>query len=112
MFENILQFGLLGFGKMGKIRHQTLSQMEQCAVQIIYEYNDKFAIDRYLPDNIKMGDILVIHDVGAYSYSMGFNYGGKLRSAEYLLKEDSTVELIRQPETLKDYFATISFNEL
>jgi len=75
------------------------------------ENNDKFAIDRVLPE-IETGDILVIHDTGAHGYAMGFNYNGKLRSAELLLKEDGTVEMIRRPETLDDYFATIDFSKL
>lgn len=69
------------------------------------ENNDKFAIDRQLP-KIDMGDFLVIHDTGAHGYSMGYNYNGKLRSAELLLKEDGSVQLIRRAETPKDYFAT------
>ena len=69
------------------------------------ENNDKFAIDRMLPE-IAMGDILVIHDTGAHGYSMGYNYYGKLKSAEVLLKEDGSTQLIRRAETPKDYFAT------
>ena len=72
------------------------------------ENNDKFAIDRMLP-KIDMGDILVIHDTGAHGFSMGYNYNGKLRSAELLLKEDGSVEMIRRAETPKDYFATFDF---
>lgn len=69
------------------------------------ENNDKFAVDRMLP-KIDMGDLLVIHDTGAHGYSMGYNYNGKLRSAEILLKEDGTTQLIRRAETPQDYFAT------
>ena len=69
------------------------------------ENNDKFAIDRMLP-KIDMGDYLAIHDTGAHGISMGYNYNGKLRSAEVLLKEDGSHELIRRAETPKDYFAT------
>lgn len=69
------------------------------------ENNDKFAIDRMLP-KIEMGDILYIHDTGAHGFSMGYNYNGKLKSAEVLLKEDGTFQLIRRAETPKDYFAT------
>lgn len=69
------------------------------------ENNDKFAIDRMLPE-IEKGDYLFIHDTGAHGFSMGYNYNGKLRSAELLLKEDGGVELIRRAETPKDYFAT------
>lgn len=75
------------------------------------ENNDKFAIDRLLPE-IEIGDILVIHDTGAHGYSMGYNYNGKLRSAELLLKEDGTVELIRRAETPEDYFATLDCFEI
>lgn len=75
------------------------------------ENNDKFAIDRMLP-KIDMGDILVIHDTGAHGFSMGYNYNGKLRSAELLLKEDGSVKMIRRAETPKDYFATFDFCDL
>ncbi len=70
------------------------------------ENNDKFAIDRMLPE-IEMGDYIVIHDTGAHGYAMGYNYNGKLKSAELLLKEDGSVQLIRRAETPKDYFATL-----
>ena len=70
------------------------------------ENNDKFAVDRMLP-RIDRGDLLVIHDAGAHGFSMGYNYNGKLRSAELLLREDGSVELIRRAETLEDYFATL-----
>ena len=66
---------------------------------------DKFAIDRMLP-KIDMGDLLVIHDTGAHGFSMGYNYNGRLRSAEILLKEDGSTQLIRRAETPDDYFAT------
>ena len=69
------------------------------------ENNDKFAIDRMLPE-INIGDLVFIHDAGAHGFAMGYNYNGKLRSAELLLKEDGSVELIRRAETPKDYFAT------
>lgn len=69
------------------------------------ENNDKFAIDRMLP-KIDMGDYLFIHDTGAHGFSMGYNYNGKLRSAEILLKEDGSYELIRRAETPQDYFRT------
>ena len=74
----------------------TVSLCENC---------DKFAVDRNLP-KIDMGDYLVIHDTGAHGFSMGYNYNGRLRSAELLLKEDKSVQLIRRAETPKDYFAT------
>ncbi len=70
------------------------------------ENNDKFAVDRMLPQ-IEKGDYLVIHDTGAHGYAMGYNYNGKLKSAELLLKEDGSVEMIRRAETPKDYFATL-----
>ena len=70
------------------------------------ENNDKFAIDRMLP-KIDMGDYLVIHDTGAHGYAMGYNYNGKLKSAEILLKEDGGFEMIRRAETPRDYFATL-----
>ena len=73
------------------------------------ENNDKFAIDRLLPE-IERGDILAIHDTGAHGYAMGFNYNGKLRSAELLLKEDGSVQKIRRAETIDDYFATLDFS--
>lgn len=69
------------------------------------ENNDKFAVDRMLP-KIDIGDYLVIHDTGAHGFAMGYNYNGKLKSAELLLQEDKTVRLIRRAETPKDYFAT------
>ncbi|HHX54787.1 MAG TPA: diaminopimelate decarboxylase [Clostridiales bacterium] len=72
------------------------------------ENNDKFAVDRMLP-KIDIGDYLVIHDTGAHGHSMGYNYNGKLKSAELLLKEDGSVEMIRRAETPKDYFATLDF---
>lgn len=70
------------------------------------ENNDKFAVDRMLP-KIDKGDLLVIHDTGAHGFSMGYNYNGRLRSAEILLKEDGTTKMIRRAETPQDYFATL-----
>jgi diaminopimelate decarboxylase len=73
---------------------------------------DKFAIDRKLPE-IEKGDYLVIHDTGAHGFSMGYNYNGRLRSAELLLQEDGKVKLIRRAETPADYFATFDcFDDL
>ena len=72
------------------------------------ENNDKFAVDRMLPE-IHRGDLLVIHDTGAHGFSMGYNYNGRLRSAEVLLREDGSTQLIRRAETPDDYFATVSF---
>lgn len=75
------------------------------------ENNDKFAINRMLPE-IQIGDILYIHDTGAHGHAMGYNYNGKLRSTELLLKEDGSVELLRRAETEKDYFAVFDFTGL
>ncbi len=75
------------------------------------ENNDKFAIDRPLPA-LAVGDLLAIHDVGAHGHAMGFNYNGKLRPAELLLRVDGAVVLIRRAETLADYFATIDFESV
>ena len=75
------------------------------------ENNDKFAIDRMLPE-INIGDLVFIHDAGAHGFAMGYNYNGKLRSAELLLKEDGSVEMIRRAETPSDYFATFDFTGL
>ena len=72
------------------------------------ENNDKFAVDRMLP-KIDIGDYIIIHDTGAHGFSMGYNYNGKLRSAEVLLKEDGSTQLIRRAETPADYFATFDF---
>jgi len=75
------------------------------------ENNDKFAIDRMLPE-LEKGDVLVIHDTGAHGFAMGYNYNGKLRSAEILLKEDGSTQLIRREETPADYFATFDFCDM
>ena len=75
------------------------------------ENNDKFAIDRKLP-KIERGDYIYIHDTGAHGFAMGYNYNGKLRSAELLLKEDGSVKMIRRAETAKDYFATFDFCDI
>ena len=75
------------------------------------ENSDKFAVDRMLPE-VDIGDYLNIHDAGAHGYSMGYNYNGKLRSAELLLREDGSVKLIRRAETPEDYFATLDFKNL
>ena len=69
------------------------------------ENNDKFAVDRMLP-RPQPGDLLVVHDTGAHGFAMGYNYNGKLRSAELLLRADGSVDLIRRAETLEDYFRT------
>jgi len=75
------------------------------------ENNDKFAINRLLPE-LQPGDIIVIHDTGAHGHAMGFNYNGKLRSSELLLRENGEVVQIRREETIDDYFATLDFNSL
>ena len=75
------------------------------------ENNDKFAIDRMLP-KIDRGDYLVIHDTGAHGFAMGYNYNGKLKSAEILLKEDGSTQMIRRAETPQDYFATFDFCDI
>jgi diaminopimelate decarboxylase len=102
-------------GMYGAYHHLTVLGKETIPAEHLYdvtgslcENNDKFAIDRALPD-MEIDDIIVIHDTGAHGHAMGFNYNGKLRSAELLLREDSSVELIRRRETLKDYFATLRF---
>ena len=96
----------------GAYHHITVLGKEEAACDHKYdvtgslcENNDKFAIDRMLPE-INKGDYLVIHDTGAHGYAMGYNYNGKLKSAELLLKEDGSVQLIRRAETPEDYFAT------
>jgi len=88
---------------MGKDNH--VCDHTYDVVGSLCENNDKFAIDRKLP-KIDKGDILVIHDTGAHGFAMGYNYNGKLKSAEILLKEDGSTQLIRRAETPKDYFAT------
>jgi diaminopimelate decarboxylase len=75
------------------------------------ENNDRFAVDRSLPP-AGPGDLVVIHDTGAHGHAMGFNYNGRLRSAEVLLRSDGSTELIRRAETLDDYFATVVFGQL
>lgn len=99
----------------GAYHHITVMGKEDCPETMTYditgslcENNDKFAIDRELP-KIDIGDFLVIHDTGAHGFSMGYNYNGKLRSAELLLREDGSVQLIRRAETVQDYFATLDF---
>ena len=96
----------------GAYHHITVLGKEEAECDHVYdvvgslcENNDKFAIDRKLPE-IDKGDYLFIHDTGAHGYAMGYNYNGKLKSAELLLKEDGSVQLIRRAETPKDYFAT------
>ena len=97
----------------GAYHHITVSGKEDAPCDHLYdvagslcENNDKFAIDRMLPE-VRRGDLLIIHDTGAHGFSMGYNYNGKLRSAEVLLCEDGTTRLIRRAETPRDYFATL-----
>ena len=80
------------------------------AVGSLCENSDKLAIDRKLPE-VEIGDYLAIHDSGAHGFAMGYNYNGKLRSSEILLKSDGSFEMIRRAETVKDYFATFNFLE-
>jgi len=102
----------------GAYHHITVSGKEDEPCDHLYdvtgglcENNDKFAIDRMLP-KIDIGDIIIIHDTGAHGFSMGYNYNGKLRSAEILLKEDGSAQMIRRAETPDDYFATFDFTGL
>lgn len=97
----------------GAYHHITVLGKEDAVCDHMYdvtgslcENNDKFAIDRKLPE-IEMGDYLVIHDTGAHGFAMGYNYNGKLKSAELLLREDGSVVQIRRAETPEDYFATL-----
>ncbi len=99
----------------GAYHHITVMGKESAPADHLYdivgglcENNDKFAIDRWLP-RIDNGDFLVIHDTGAHGHSMGYNYNGKLRSAEILLCEDGSAKLIRRAETAEDYFSTLNF---
>jgi len=101
----------------GAYHHITVLGKEKASLDHKYdvvgglcENSDKFAIDRKLP-KIDQGDYLFIHDAGAHGFSMGYNYNGKLRSAELLLKEDGSVKLIRRAETPEDYFATFDFTD-
>ncbi|MDK2942757.1 MAG: diaminopimelate decarboxylase [Acetobacterium sp.] len=101
----------------GAYHHITVMGKEDAPLNHIYdvtgglcENNDKFAIDRELP-KIDIGDLVVLHDTGAHGFAMGYNYNGKLRSAEVLLKEDGSTELIRRAETPDDYFATLDFSK-
>lgn len=102
-------------GMYGAYHHITVLGKENAkhdhkydVVGSLCENNDKFAIDRLLPE-ISMGDILAIHNAGAHGHAMGFNYNGKLRSAELLKKTDGSVVMIRRAETPRDYFATLDF---
>jgi diaminopimelate decarboxylase len=105
-------------GLYGAYHHITVVGKEDQVKDHVYdvtgslcENNDKFAIDRELPQ-VDIGDLVVIHDTGAHGHAMGFNYNGKLRHAELLLKPDGSVELIRRAETIDDYFGTLDFSRL
>ncbi len=102
----------------GSYHHITVAGKEDAPCDHVYdvtgslcENNDKFAIDRKLP-KIDIGDLIIIHDTGAHGFSMGYNYNGKLRSAEILLKEDGGTQMIRRAETPADYFATFNFSHI
>ena len=99
----------------GAYHHITVLGKENAPCDHVYdvvgslcENSDKFAVDRSLPE-IERGDLIAIHDAGAHGFSMGYNYNGKLRSAEILLKKDGSFEMIRRAETPEDYFATFDF---
>lgn len=101
----------------GAYHHITVLGKEDALLDHVYdvtgglcENNDKFAVERSLPE-IQIGDIVAIHDTGAHGFSMGYNYNGKLRSAEVLLKGDGSFQLIRRAETPEDYFATFDFSD-
>jgi len=105
-------------GMYGAYHHITVLGKENVPCDHVYdivgslcENNDKFAIDRKLP-KIDIGDLIVIHDAGAHGHAMGFNYNGKLRPKELLLRPDGNVKLIRRAETIDDYFATLDFSDL
>ena len=105
-------------GMYGAYHHVTVLGKEDAPATHTYdvtgslcENNDKFAIDRRLPE-VEVGDLVVIHDTGAHGHAMGFNYNGKLRSAELLLQPDGAVKLIRRREEVEDHFATLDFSTL
>ncbi len=101
----------------GAYHHITVLGKEDAMLDHVYdvtgglcENNDKFAIERSLP-KVEIGDLLAIHDTGAHGHAMGYNYNGKLRSAEVLLHDDGSFQLIRRAETERDYFATLDCTE-
>jgi diaminopimelate decarboxylase len=103
-------------GMYGAYHHVSIAGKEQASCDYLCdvtgslcENNDKFAIDRSMPD-VEVGDLAIIHDAGAHGHSMGFNYNAKLRSAELLLRENGEVVQIRRAETMDDYFTTLDFN--
>ncbi|MCH2373331.1 MAG: diaminopimelate decarboxylase, partial [Planctomycetes bacterium] len=107
---NLMRPGMYGAYHQVSVLGKEAAPAEETydVVGSLCENNDKFAIDRKLP-RIDVGDLVLIHDAGAHGHAMGFNYNGKLRSSELLLKEDGSVELIRRRETLKDLFSTLHF---
>jgi diaminopimelate decarboxylase len=99
----------------GSYHHIDVIGKEQAAKTEVYdvvgslcENNDKFAVQRELP-KVDEGDLLVIHDTGAHGHAMGFQYNGRLRPKELLLRTDGSVEMIRRAETVEDYFATYNY---
>ncbi|MDP1990400.1 MAG: hypothetical protein Q8K00_05200 [Syntrophales bacterium] len=105
-------------GMYGAYHHITVAGKENCTHDHVYDVTgslcesiDRFAVDRLLPE-IEIGDLVVIHDTGAHGHSMGFNYNGKLRSSELLLRKDGEVVEMRRAERVEDYFATLDFDQL
>jgi len=105
-------------GMYGAYHHITVAGKENAPHDQVYDVTgslcesiDRFAVDRLLPE-IEIGDLVVIHDTGAHGHAMGFNYNGKLRSSELLLREDGEVVEIRRAESVEDYFATLDFDRL
>ncbi|MGL4594440.1 MAG: diaminopimelate decarboxylase, partial [Thermoguttaceae bacterium] len=109
---NLMRPGMYGayhhITVLGKSEQESYPKEVVDVVGSLCENCDKFAVNRELP-RIEIGDVLAIHDAGAHGYAMGFQYNGKLRCAELLLKEDGSVCLIRRAETLDDYFSTQLF---
>lgn len=107
---NLMRPGMYGayhhISVLGK--GSTPAEIAYDVVGSLCENNDKFAINRHLP-TLDIDDVVVIHDAGAHGHAMGFNYNGKLRSAEFLLQEDGTFRMIRRAETTEDYFSTLNF---
>ena len=105
-------------GMYGAYHHITVAGKEKFEHDHVYgvtgslcEPIDRFAVDRNLPE-IEIGDLVVIHDTGAHGHSMGFNYNGKLRSSELLLRENGDVVEIRRAETMEDYFVTLDLTQI
>ncbi len=105
-------------GMYGAYHHMSVAGKEEAAQDMVYdvvgslcENNDKFAVQRALP-KIDIGDLIILHDAGAHGRAMGFNYNGKLRCGEVLLRSDGSSKLIRRHESVEDYFATLNFEDL